>query len=458
MPTLWPILLAFLSAGAAACAAFWLIVTWHVLRTRRKLPTARDALDLPEARALLAAAATPGGTALPRIRVIIPAHNEEAVVGILAASFARTTYPNVQFVFSLDRCTDATEAAIRAATPPDHLASGRVVIRPVTTRALGWAGKVNAVHEALVALRDRDTPDTAPDLLVFADADTVFDPQLLFAAAGLMHARELDLLSLLSTLTVTQWFESIAQGPAAIELLRQCPPLRANESQRGHPRGRPFANGQFLMFRRDTYERIGGHESVKSELLEDIHLARRIVWTGHKAGLFVADGMLCCRMYADWSSFQKGWKRIFIEAADRKPGRLRKCAAVALLTGVLLPLSATTAIAAGALALRLDTAGPDSLHPLPLVALFTGILGTLAALLGISAAYRLARTPWWCVLLYPVGAALIARLLARAAADLTNGKAVEWKGMHYQRQRDATPVASSGLANTKAPLGNREGP
>ena len=35
-------------------------------------------------------------------------------------------------------------------------------------------------------------------------------------------------------------------------------------------RRRPFANGQFMLFDRDVYERIGGHAATKNELLEDL--------------------------------------------------------------------------------------------------------------------------------------------------------------------------------------------
>ncbi len=35
------------------------------------------------------------------------------------------------------------------------------------------------------------------------------------------------------------------------------------------------ANGQYLLIRREAYEKIGGHASVCGEVLEDVALARR---------------------------------------------------------------------------------------------------------------------------------------------------------------------------------------
>jgi hypothetical protein len=85
---------------------------------------------------------------------------------------------------------------------------------------------------------------------------------------------------------------------------------------------RAFANGQFMLFRRDAYEAIGGHEAVKSALLEDLALAKRIEGAHRNGGVFFAAGLLHCRMYADWAQFRRGWKRIFTEAANRNARRL----------------------------------------------------------------------------------------------------------------------------------------
>ena len=57
-----------------------------------------------------------------------------------------------------------------------------------------------------------------------------------------------------------------------------------------------------MLFRRDAYEAIGGHEAVKDALLEDLALARRIDAAKAPAGVFVADGLFHCRMYADWAA------------------------------------------------------------------------------------------------------------------------------------------------------------
>ena len=39
--------------------------------------------------------------------------------------------------------------------------------------------------------------------------------------------------------------------------------------------------------------------------------------------MFLARGMIHCRMYGTWEAFRRGWKRIYTESANRKPGRMR---------------------------------------------------------------------------------------------------------------------------------------
>jgi hypothetical protein len=280
---------------------------------------------------------------------------------------------------------------------------------------------VNAVWQGV-----QRPPARGADLLLFADADTTFDPACVRACVALLEHRGIDLLSLLSTLSCGKWFERLVQPAASFELVRQYPIDRAN--RRRNPRA--FANGQFMLFRRSAYEAVGGHESVRGELLEDIALARRIAESGRAPGLFLADGLLRCGMYDSWTAFQGGWKRIYIEAAKRKVKRLNLAAAVVATTGAGLPLAALANAAFSGWLLS----GDDESRRAGAIGLIlaAGGLGALAAVL--LTASRLARTSQWTVLGYPVGALLVARILREAAADLRHRVAVRWAGREYIRE------------------------
>src|SRR5262249_20390564 len=155
------------------------------------------------------------------------------------------------------------------------------------------------------------------------------------------------------------WFEKVVQPATAMELVRQYPLRRINR----HPSRRPFANGQFILFRRQAYDAIGGHAAVKSEMFEDVRIAQHAGRQGLRLAVFLAAGMLHCRMYKDWAEFRRGWNRIYSESCNRKVSRLRTMASRVRILGTLLPLAALGSIAAGLLInhTREDLLGPVAL-------------------------------------------------------------------------------------------------
>lgn len=363
----------------------------------------------------------------PCVCVIVPAHNEQGVIGILARSLMRQTYPRMSIVFSLDRCTDETEQVLRRELDAGAAARREAGDADIPCEILSiadcpadWAGKVHAIHRAVV---DSGSAREA-DLLLFADADTEFHPDCIRAAVGLLHERKLDLLSLLSTLTIRQWFEKVVQPAAAMELIRQYPLDRVNRPRRP----RPFANGQFILVRRGPYEEVGGHAALKQFLLEDIALARRLVRKsrGRRIGVFLAGDMLRCRMYADAKAFRRGWKRIYTESTRRMPRRLTKAAWRLRLTGVVLLLVPWVGMAAGAAVL---SAHPGD--PLGVALLASGGMAALLAVPAIIWVYAMQGAPVYLAALYPIGAWIVSDILAEAAADLQRGTPTRWAGREY---------------------------
>jgi len=387
----------------------WGTVLYHVARTWLTIPTVRAGLKAPLA-----------DDAWPRVCVIVPAHNEEACIATIAASIAAQVCPpdRLSMVFALDRCTDSTEAVLRR-TLGD--APRNAEILSIEACPQGWTGKVNALWMAVT---------TSPaarhaDILLFADADTNLHPDCLRACLGLMHQRGLDMLSLLSTLTRSQWFEKVAQPVAAMELVRMYPITRTNFPGQE----RPFANGQFIMVRRDAYERFDGHRAVHWAVLEDVELARAADRAKVPLGVFLADGLLHCRMYATWAEFRRGWKRIFTESANRKRTRLIGIAWRMRLLGVILPTLALVGAVAG-LGLRIAGNGGG-------VGDWALGLGAAAICLffgALSACAALGRSPFIGVPLFPIGAWLVSGIFTQAARDLRDGKPLEWAGMTYNRE------------------------
>lgn len=403
MPDAWTILGLLLATISLAAAVYWSVAIGRILRTRRELPTADDGVNMP----------CPAG----RVCVAIPAHNEAAVLPELIATLrAQETPPQlaVRFVLALDRCTDGSADACRRAIDGDP----RFTLVEIAECEPGWAGKVHAVYRGV-----HDGGSLNDDYLLFADADTLFHPRCVRATVSLLHARGLGMLSLLSTMRYMHWFELLVQPSCGLELVRQYPLLRANDAANR----RAFANGQFMLFTREAYSRFGGHHEVRRELLEDLRFARVLEYYSIPQGVFIASEMLICRMYASWPQFVKGWKRIFQEAANRKPGRLVAHAAQLSITVSGFPAATIASIWFAAARWSQSSASP--------FALGAGLAGLVAFGIAMALVSRTAKAPPLTALASPLGALIAAGILLRAALDLATRRPTQWAGMAYDRSQ-----------------------
>ncbi|MCL4209093.1 MAG: glycosyltransferase [Phycisphaeraceae bacterium] len=383
---------------ASVSAAYWAVVLVRVIRAMLAAPSVRVGLETPQ---------PPGGW--PKVSIIVPAHNEQQVIEDCARRLTAQDYPNLEIIYVLDRCTDDTLKRLRPFAERD----GRITIVENDSCPPDWAGKCNAAR--LGAER------AAGGWLLFTDADTQFHPSLVRASVGMALGRGLDFLSLLSTLTSHEPFERLVQPVASMTLLRMYPLDRVNRAETK----RRFANGQFMLFSRDIYQRIGGHVTVKDDLLEDMSFARYVRRRGGTSGVFLDGGMLVCAMYDSFPAFREGWKRIFIEACKRKPDRLRRVGGRLMVNAVCDPV------------LRLAAAGM-AIHALAIGAvgwaLALGIASGLGWLLktgALSIVYRLGRSPGWAVLAQPWGAWHVARIMFEGARDLKARRPVRWGGREY---------------------------
>lgn len=404
MPWLLSLALIACSLGCLVLSAWWCVGVWRVMRVGRAVPT----LGAPRRPTTT----EPGR--MPSVRVVVPAHNEETRISGLVACLRAQTHPRMHVLLALDRCTDRTEPLARAAIGDDP----RFEVIHVSACPQGWAGKVHAVWSAL----ERSTLPAA-DLLVFLDADTSPGPECVAAAAAMLDARGLDLLSVLSTLSTRRWYERLAQ-PAACMELAHVTKLSRPPAGPGRP-PRPLASGQCMLFRREAHETLGGHAAVRGSLLEDLALARLAHALGLRVGVAFSGGLLPCAMYDSWPRFRDGWQRIFAEAAARRPDRLARWAWRVRVFHSLLPGLGLATIAASLAASR---AAPIwAWAP----ALLLGTLGTAAWFACVARACRLSGAPASAAAWYPLGAWLVADILAGARRRLLRGERFAWGGMDY---------------------------
>jgi glycosyltransferase involved in cell wall biosynthesis len=235
-------------------ALIWL---WKVLAAAFGLPRVPNLL-LPQFNN------SPPG--LPSITVIVPARNEAADIAATLHSLLAQDYSNLQIIAIDDRSTDTT-GAIMDAIAAEHPEKLRAL--HITQLPEGWLGKTHAM-----ALAARQAPT---DYLLFPDADVVFDSTAIRLALTNAVATHADHLIIVPTTLIKRWDEAAILGFFQIFSLWGARPWRI-----ANPKAKRDAIGigAFNLLRREAYLEIGGFESLRMEIIEDIGLGRRIKRAG----------------------------------------------------------------------------------------------------------------------------------------------------------------------------------
>ena len=366
-----------------------LVSLFLFVRIPRELPAA-DALD-PE-RAL-------------RVSVIIPARNEAVNIESCVASVAASTYPDFEIIVVDDRSRD--ETALLARSVPRGNAS-RIAVIDGQELPEGWLGKPWACWQGAQAADG--------GFLLFTDADTTHGPRMLTRAVAGLYQDEADLMSVLGQQLMGSFWECLVQPQIFLLMLFRFPDF---ERAVRNPRWRDaIANGQYILFTQGAYYEIGGHVSVRGEVVEDMALAMLVKREGKRLRIRSAVDDLQTRMYRSLAGLIGGWsKNILLGGWLSVPPFLR---------GVVAPI----ALAAGV-----------SLWIAPPAVLLAGLAGWVggplllwsAVVYGVSVVIwahftHLMRGPPQYGFLYPLGALVGAYIFLRS---WKRGQNVEWKGRRY---------------------------
>jgi len=243
-------------------AAAWLVQAALVLRGMPRLPDLTEiASTLPELEC----------GARPDVTVVVPASNEEATIEATLRSLLASAGVRLQVIAVDDRSTDDTGARMDRVAEEWQASSGlhTLEVKHVQELAQGWLGKPHAM--ALAAKRAQ-----APWIL-FTDGDVFFAPSALQLALRQAQAVRADHLILVPTLILKTVGERAML--AAMQTLSQWTIRLWRVS---NPKAKDFIGvGGFNLIRRAAYEKVGGFDALRMEVLDDLRLG----WTVKRAGL-----------------------------------------------------------------------------------------------------------------------------------------------------------------------------
>lgn len=166
-------------------------------------------------------------------------------------------------------------------------------------RPKGWMGKCWAVKQGA----DLANLDRRDKLLLFTDADIVYHPQAVKQAVKFLLANDYDAVSLIPRCTFGEKIEAI--GLAGFLTLLTCmfPIGWINDPKK---KTLALAAGGFILFRKSSYEAVGGHEAVKHHIIEDINLAKLMKQKEMKIHTRFTQDLLTTRMYEGFDDMWEG--------------------------------------------------------------------------------------------------------------------------------------------------------
>ncbi len=231
-----------------------------------------------------------------RVSVVVPARNEGRRLPGLLVALSAQTHPADE-VLVVDDHSDDDTAAVATAGGAD------VVAAPDLPD--GWTGKTWACWTG--ARRSRG------DVLVFLDADTEPEPDLLGRLLDALEPRR-GLLSVMPYHRMERQYERLSAFFSVMSLMG----VGAASARRSAPV--TGAYGPCLACDRRDYEAVGGHESIRGSVVDDVALAQRFRRADLPVRVAGGRGAIRFRLYGGGvGDLVEGWSKNFASGAGSTP-------------------------------------------------------------------------------------------------------------------------------------------
>ncbi len=384
----------------ALTAVVWVSRHMDIHRAIHRDPALREG-DYP-------AAAEADTSDWPMISVLVAAKDEEGAIETCLRTMLGQDYPNFEVICINDRSDDRTGEIAEAVAAEDD----RLRVLHVEELAEGWFGKNNAMRLGVQAARGQ--------WFCFIDADcTQTSPQTLTLAYQYAREQGSTFVSVLPTLVADGFWEQVLQPVCGGILVFWFRPERVNNPAKRAA----YANGAFMLMDKDAYWQIGGHEPVKAEVNEDIHMARLAKQAGIALRVVQNKGLYTTHMYHGFSATWRGWTRIFYGSFVSR-GRLAASLAMMFFMGMLPYLS----LAGGAVALAAGATG----SALAWTFFLAGLASAGAQQTVLVRFYPLTGIPTRYVPTYLLAAGICVAILVNAMRKVGGRSTVTWRGTTYR--------------------------
>ncbi|MBN2114062.1 MAG: glycosyltransferase [Acidimicrobiia bacterium] len=327
----------------------------------------------------------------PLVSLLVPARNEEGIIGGCLRSLLAQDYPNLEVLVLDDGSSDGTVAEVRQVAGP------RVRVLTGAPLPPGWTGKNWACHQLSQAAQG--------ELLCFVDSDTTLARGTVSAAVGMMEEEGAGLVSLVPRARRGSVGGSVLLPMVPHAMFALFPMALVHRPT--HP-GIAVAFGPFLLLVREAYDAAGGHAARAHSIVDDVELSRAVKAAGYPVRLANGSDLVETRWYESLGDIWRGFSKNAYGGVGYNPW-MAAVVVLGLMPVLLLPF----------FRLGLGIVGGD----IPAAVLWQVAL-LLANRLLTS---HLGRDPLWSTLFHPVMVAFWGLALAWSAMLSATHRSVVWR-------------------------------
>ncbi|MFY9798627.1 MAG: glycosyltransferase [Candidatus Nitrosopolaris sp.] len=344
----------------------------------------------------------------PKVSVILPARNEETYIARCLDSLLNQDYPNFEIVAINDSsCDDTGDIILRYSRKYDKI----IAVDP-GPKPDGWVGKSWACYQGY--------RKATGDLLLFTDADTQHSSSLMTLAVGNLLEQNLDAITAVPRLLCIETWTKITLPMLSTFLHTRFSALRVND-----PKTKiGYFFGSFFVISRTAYEKVGTHEGVKQELVEDGALGGKVKDAKFRLKMVRGEENLTAIWARDLNSLWQGLRRLMIPLyTQHKTKTTLMIIAVFFMLFepfIILPYSS--------LVLYL----PDYRNLMSYILVFVNILTILLIILSniVHSKLSLHQSPIYA-LASPIAAGIISLSFISSILDAKKTGAVIWRDRQY---------------------------
>ncbi len=341
---------------------------------------------------------------MPKVSIILPARNEEMFIEKCINSLLEQDYENYEIIAIDDMSDDNTGELIKKIAKKNS----KVIHVQAGPKPEKWIGKNWACIEGFKR--------SSGELLLFTDADTTHTNKTISLSVDHLLSEELDSLTVIPKMLCLDWWTKITLPVLSTFLHTRFSALRVNDPSKKTG----YFFGSFFIIKRKTYEAVGTHESVKSEIVEDGALGRKVKEQGFKLKMVRGEHLVEAVWARDLTTLWHALKRLMIPLYIQSNKM-----AVGIFFAVLFLLFMPFPILAYAVSFASISTSFEVLLGASLFASGLFYLGSaIDAKKGLGLGFR-------HVLFAPLGSAVIVSGFASGILHAKKSNAVTWRGRTY---------------------------